>query len=118
MNILNVYPHPDALAGSERSMHMTARGLRAMGHQVYLVHAMDSAPRTAVEYEGELGLPVLFDATSKLPPAGLRAAEERVQRFVAEKRIDLLHVHGYPRPSTIKRLARQFKTVVTVHVPM
>jgi glycosyltransferase involved in cell wall biosynthesis len=118
MRIISVYRHPDVMAGSERAMHVTARALKAKGHQVYLLHGMDDMPRTAVDYDGHLGLPVLFDQKSKLRPAGLLDAEKQIDQFVAQRGIDLIHFHGFPRCESLRRLVDKHTTVVTTHCPL
>ena len=99
-------------------MHLGAWAVRERGHKIFLLHGMAGASETARRYDGELRLPVIFDRTSKLSPAGLSEAEAQVSEFCAAQHIDVIHVHGYPRTETLTRLASRHTVVVTVHVPL
>lgn len=104
--------------GSERAMHLGAWAVRRAGHKIFLLHGMAGASETATRYDGELCLPVIFDRSSKLSPAGLSEAEAQVSNFCDAHQVDLIHIHGYPRTETLTRLAGSRTVVVTVHVPL
>ena len=118
MRIAMVHRWPDEMRGSERSMHLAATELRKAGHEVFLLHGCADAPRTGEAYDGAIGHPVLFDAQSKLPPASLGLHEARVEAWLTERRVDVVHVHYPPRTDTLWRWAHAHPVVVTAHAPL
>lgn len=118
MRILMVHKWPDAMRGSERSMHLAARALADRGHRVFLLHGQSLVPRCAADYDDVLGLPVLFE-TRKWPPAALPGVEANLRTWMRSRRIDAVHVHYPPRTDTMSRLARgESRVFFTAHAPL
>ncbi|MDP9174171.1 MAG: glycosyltransferase family 4 protein [Planctomycetota bacterium] len=118
LTIVTVLHSPDALGGTERTAHLAAASLRKAGHRVCLLHNLEQQPRDAKEYDESMGVEAFFDTRSLVRRRRHDDAERMVSEFLQQCRADVVHIHAYPRTEHINRLANQYPTVVTVHVPL
>lgn len=118
MNILNVFPLPDGIGGSERSAHLGAQALRAAGHSLFLLHGMQGKAGSGEGYDRVVGIPDIFDRRSIAEPGGVQRSEAKLRAFICTNRIDILHVQGWPRTATRERWAREYAVVATAHVAL
>lgn len=119
MTVVHVLPSPDNLGGTERTAHLAAAGLRAVGHRVFLLHDHDGAsPAAACHYDSALGSRDFFDGRAIVTRPRHRAALVAVRQWLDAIEADVVHVHGYPRPSGLRWLTTVRPTIATVHVPL
>jgi glycosyltransferase involved in cell wall biosynthesis len=116
---------PDSVGGTEVYVEGLCRRLRQAGHQV-LIAAPDARHAAADRYEHDLvpvfryqiaSTPTRDEANQRVPVRGA----ERLHRFLADERPDILHVHsfttgvGLPEIREARRLG--IRVIVTCHLP-
>ena len=116
---------PDSVGGTEVYVEGLCRRLRAAGHEV-LIAAPDSRHAAPEHYEHEQ-VPVFRyaipetvtrdEANHRLPVRGV----ERLYRWLAEERADILHVHSFTTGVGLQEIreARRLgmRVIVTCHLP-
>lgn len=118
MKILYVNATPDGYGGSSLYMFWESQALRSLGHEVYLLHAPDRADYTRQFFNGSLTAQHIFNQRDYFQPKGVKAEEAMITQFIAEKKIDLLHIHLIPRLEILRHWIRSYPVAVTTHVPM
>lgn len=114
VNILMGVEDPSALAGTERSVVLATKALRASGHRVFLLHAAADIPADLAD--GDISLPELFDVSQFVERPSVRAAWVRLRHFLAENEIDVVHLHWLLRFAVLRRLVAHIPVVFTTHV--
>jgi glycosyltransferase involved in cell wall biosynthesis len=114
MRILMVLRDPAVLAGEERSVVLEAGALRALGHQVHLMHAAPAIPEGLTD--GDFFAPELLDLAPLVERRAVRQAVRRLTAYVAQQSIDVIHLHGTLRFAVARRLAARMPMVSTAHV--
>ena len=99
-------------------MHLASDALKKRGHSVCLLHGQGATCNSATAYDGVISLPELFDFRSKLDPPGLPAAERRLDGWMRDQGIHLVHMHYPPRMSVVSRLNERHVVVLTAHAPV
>jgi glycosyltransferase involved in cell wall biosynthesis len=114
VNILFVMPRPDRTGGSERSAMLAAQALRDRGHRVSLLHGCPGWA-DAGAYDEALELSPLFDRWSKVPRHGFGTACRALDQWTADRAIDVVHVHDWPRTELFQHWHHRLPVVVTAH---
>ncbi|GAB4455296.1 MAG: hypothetical protein OHK0029_11180 [Armatimonadaceae bacterium] len=118
MNILFAYPHPDVVGGTEVTMNLWAKMLRDAGHKVFLAYGHPANPVSRSYYDDVVAAPALFDRNSKFLPTGFDDEYQKIEAFIRDKDVRVIHTHTYPRTDTLNRWCAQHSVVVNVHVPV
>src|SRR4051794_12787946 len=102
----------DALGfGQERVVRDATALLRDSGHEVLHLAAHSHG---AVS-DGPLLLPELFTNNVLTPPTKARHAQNVALRWLREKKPDVVLLHDAPDAGFLRRCAREFPTVLSVH---
>jgi len=115
LRIIKLLGGPDGKAGTEQSTHLSSSGLRSSGHTVYLAHELaDDGFPAASTYHGCISLPDLFASNRQ---ASHRSADQLID-WGKQQNADVIHVHTWPRSSSVLRLRRHFPVIITIHIPI
>ena len=113
MRIAMLLGDPAGGGGTERSALLAVTALRRRGHEVHVLHG-GTVP-SGVTADGEIGEPSLFDYHGLPSSPGGGAAGQRLREHLDAARIDVVHVHSFPRAG-LRGVLGERPHVITVHI--
>jgi glycosyltransferase involved in cell wall biosynthesis len=110
-----VHATPGSIGGSERTLLLAVRGLRALGVENHLVYGGQPPPEPS-DFVGLLHEADAFRPRQTL--GSLVHSHRRIAGYVRDQRIDVIHVRLWDSTLLRGTLLRVAPTVATAHLPL